>query len=50
MIRQNYIRKPASSDVPYHLEDPGWPDPSNGQSEGILKLLRQQVGINFTFK
>ena len=45
LIRRNYLRQPAPHHIPYNLDDPGWPDPSNGQSEAILRILRQQVGL-----
>lgn len=43
LIRKKYIRQPAPVDLPYHLNNPRLVDPSDGQSKGILALLRNQV-------
>nr|CAH0102185.1 unnamed protein product [Daphnia galeata] len=43
LIRNNYLRKPAPRDLPYQLDKPTLIDPSDGQSQAILRLLRNQT-------
>lgn len=43
LIQQAYLRKPANRSLPYNLNKPSQIDPSAGQSQAILRLLRNQV-------
>jgi hypothetical protein len=43
LIRRNYLQKPTSLNVPYNLSKPKIINPSDGQSQAILRLLRNQV-------
>ena len=46
LIRKQYLRQPAPRSQPYlHLLNNGdvLDDPSDGQSKGILRILRNQV-------
>lgn len=50
LIQNGYIRKPAPRSSPYHLDN--WQktkDPSDGQSQAILRILRNQVSEYFLF-
>ncbi|XP_046450489.1 protein Star-like [Daphnia pulex] len=43
LIRQKYLRQPAPTTIPYQLGDPQTLDPSDGQAQGILRILRNQT-------
>ncbi|XP_057380610.1 uncharacterized protein LOC130703006 [Daphnia carinata] len=43
LIRDHYLHPPAPRSLPYHLDYPEILDPSDGQSKGILRLLRNQT-------
>jgi hypothetical protein len=43
LIKNTYIRQPSSRNLPYKLNFPEIMDPSDGQSKGILRILRNQV-------
>ena len=43
LIKQKYLRPPSPKNLPYRLGDPQTVDPSDGQAQGILRILRNQV-------
>lgn len=47
LIKENYLRQPASKNQPYHLNDEELADPSDGQSKGILRILQNMVNIHY---
>jgi hypothetical protein len=50
LIKEKYLRQPAPKTLPYRLGDPQTLDPSDGQAQGILRILRNQVTIfSFSF-
>jgi hypothetical protein len=42
-IRRHYLNVPPSTDIPLQLDYPEVEDPSDGQSNKILKLLNNKV-------
>lgn len=49
LIRNNYLQQPVPRSIPYNLNYPEIDDPSDGQSKGILRLLRNQVYMTLRF-
>ncbi len=45
LIKQKYLRQPASKSLPYRLGDPQPLNPSDGPAQGILRILRNQVNL-----
>jgi hypothetical protein len=45
LIQQKYLRQPSPKTLPYQLGDPQIVDTSDGQAQGILRILRNQVNI-----
>jgi hypothetical protein len=43
LIRNDYLRLPAPNNLPYRMDHPEVMDPSDGQSEAILKILQNKV-------
>ncbi len=43
LIKDNYLREPVPRNYSYYLNNPKILDPSDGQSMGILRILRNQV-------
>ncbi|XP_046452745.1 uncharacterized protein LOC124200519 [Daphnia pulex] len=43
LIQNTFLRQPSSIHIPYNLNYPEKSDPSDGQSKGILRLLRNQT-------
>ncbi len=43
LLRSNYLRLPAPNNLPYRMDRPEVMDPSDGQSEAILKMLQRKV-------
>jgi hypothetical protein len=43
-VRDLFLISPPALDVPYCLEDPELKDPSMGQSEKVIMLLKNKVG------
>jgi hypothetical protein len=45
LIKEKYLRQPASKSLPYRLGDPQPLNPSDGPAQGILRILRNQVNL-----
>lgn len=43
LIRKKFLRPPARRNLPYQMSQPSLLDPSDGQSQAILRLLRNQT-------
>ena len=43
LIRNDYLQLPAPNNLPYRMDHPEVMDPSDGQSEAILKILQNKV-------
>ncbi|XP_046644654.1 uncharacterized protein LOC124330256 [Daphnia pulicaria] len=44
LIQTSYLRKPTPLNLSYNLSKPEFTNPSDGQSQAILRLLRNQTG------